>query len=120
MANINKVALSGNLVKDCEKKKAGETPCIEFTVASNEFRPKKDGTGEDYANFIDCTLFGKRAQGLAQFMTKGVRVAIIGHLRQSRWETEDGQKRSKVSVIVDEIDFLSPQQRDNAADEIPW
>ena len=120
MANINKTVISGNLVADCTKKKAGETPCIEFTVASNEYRPKKDGTGEEYANFIDCTLFGKRAQGLAQYMTKGVRVTVLGHLRQNRWETDEGQKRSKIVVIVDEIDFLAPAQRDNATDEIPW
>lgn len=120
MGNINKVCISGNVVADCTKKKAGETPLIEFCVAVNEFRKNKDGERDDYANFIDCTLFGKRAQGLAQFVTKGAKLAIEGHLRQNRWETEDGQKRSRIVVVVDEVEFVSPQQRDNAADDIPW
>ena len=120
MGNINKVCISGNVVADCTKKKAGETPLIEFCVAVNEFRKNKDGERDDYANFIDCTLFGKRAQGLAQFVTKGTKFVIEGHLHQSRWETEDGQKRSRMRVVVDEADFTAPAQRDNAQDEIPW
>ena len=116
MGNINKVVISGNAVADCVKKKAGETPCIEFTIAVNEYRKDTD----DYANFIDCVMYGKRAQGLAQFVTKGAKFVIEGHLHQSRWETDDGQNRSRMRIVVDEADFTAPAQRDNAADDIPW
>ena len=97
MGNINMVCISGNLTADCQKKKAGDTPLVEFTVACNEFR--KDA--EQYVNFIDCTLFGKRAQGLADYLVKGQKVAIKGKLHHSRWETEDGQKRSKLTFGTD-------------------
>ena len=61
---------------------------------------------------MDCTLFGARADGLSKILVKGIKVAIDGKLRWSQWE-RDGQKRSKVEIIVDSLDFMS--QRSNAA-----
>lgn len=116
MGNINMVCISGNLTADCQRKKAGETPLVEFTIACNEFR--KDA--EQYVNFIDCTLFGKRAQGLADYLVKGQKVAISGKLHHSRWETEDGQKRSKITVTVNELEIVTPKKQDNEKDDIPW
>lgn len=116
MGNINKVCISGNVTADCKRKKAGETPCIEFSVACNEFRKDK----EPYANFFDCTLFGKRAQGLADYIVKGQKVCVEGRLHQNRWETEDGQKRSRITVTVDEIEIVTPPKQDNEKDDIPW
>lgn len=125
MTNINKVFISGNLTADCEKKQAGNTPCIEFTIAVNEGRRNKQtGEYDTYANFIDCTLFGSRARAISESMVKGTKVFIEGHLRHSRWE-KDGEKRSKVSIIVDELEFNSRDISDKAGkhaqtDEIPW
>lgn len=120
MANINSVTISGNLVSDCEKKKAGETPCIDFTIACNEYRKNKQtGESDSYANFIECTMFGKRAQAVAQYMVKGVKVCISGHLRQSRWE-KDGEKRSKVSIVVEEVEILRPKNENGQQEELPW
>ena len=125
MANINKVFISGNVVADCEKKQAGETPIIEFTVAVNESRRNKQTNSyNNYANFFDCTMFGNRAKGVSNSVVKGTKVFIEGHLRHSRWE-KDGEKRSKVSIIVDELEFNSYDLQDNAGkhaqtDEIPW
>ncbi|MEE1209895.1 MAG: single-stranded DNA-binding protein, partial [Parafannyhessea umbonata] len=64
------------------------------------------GEWEDYPNFIDCTMFGARADALSRILAKGTKVAIEGKLRWSSWE-RDGQKRSKIEVIVDEVEFLS-------------
>ena len=61
---------------------------------------------EDYPNFVDCTMFGNRARSLHQYLSKGTKVAIEGKLRWSQWE-RDGQKRSKLEVIVDELEFMS-------------
>lgn len=116
MGNINIVTISGNITADCQRKKAGETPVVEFSVAVNDFR--KDA--EQYVNFIDCALFGKRAQALADYLVKGQKVAIAGKLHQSRWETEDGQKRSRLSVTVNELEILTPKKQDNETDGIPW
>lgn len=105
---INRVCISGNLTRDPElRSTAGGTSVMGFGVAVNE-RRKNSQTGEweDYPNFVDCTLFGKRAEALEQYLSKGAKVAIEGRLRYSSWE-KDGQKRSKLGVIVEEIELMS-------------
>ena len=106
--SINKVVISGNLTRDPElRQTANGFPVLGFGVAVNE-RRKNPQTGEwsDYPNFIDCTMFGARAESVSRFLTKGSKVAIEGKLRWSQWE-RDGQKRSKIEVVVDEIEFMS-------------
>ncbi len=106
--SINKVIISGNLTRDPElRATTSGMPVLGFGVAVND-RRKNQSTGEweDYPNFIDCTMFGARAEGVARFLSKGSKVAIEGKLRWSQWE-RDGQKRSKIEVIVDEIEFLT-------------
>lgn len=107
--SINKVLITGNLTRNPELR---ETPSgfqvLNFGVAVND-RKKNQSTGqwEDYANFVDCTMFGNRAASVARFLAKGSKVAIEGKLRWSQWETQDGGKRSKLEVVVDELEFMS-------------
>lgn len=111
--SINKVLITGNLTRDPElRQTASGFPVLGFGVAVND-RRKDPQTGEwkDFPNYIDCTMFGTRAQSVSRFLSKGSKVAIEGKLRWSQWE-RDGQKRSKIEVIVDEIEFLS--SRDGA------
>jgi single-strand DNA-binding protein len=84
---------------------------MRFGVAVND-RRRNPQTGEwsDYANYIDCVMFGSRADSLSKYLTKGTKVAIEGKLRWSQWE-KDGAKRSKLEVIVDEIEFMSRGQQ---------
>ena len=106
--SINRVIISGNLTRDPElRQTAGGLPVLGFGVAVND-RRKNNQTGEweDYPNFVDCTMFGTRAQSVMRFLSKGSKVVIEGKLRWSQWE-RDGQKRSKLEVIVDEIEFMS-------------
>lgn len=109
--SINRVAISGNLTRDPElRQTAGGMAILGFGVAVNDRRKNQQtGEWEDYPNFIDCAMFGSRAEKLQPYLTKGTKVAIDGKLRWSQWE-RDGQKRSKVEVIVDEIEFMSRQQ----------
>ena len=108
--SINSVAISGNLTRDPELRAAGQTPVLELGVAVNERRKNQQtGEWEDYPNFVDCTVFGQRAESLSRFLHKGDKVTVHGKLRYSAWE-KDGQKRSKLSVVVDELDFMSRQQ----------
>ena len=72
-------------------------------------RNAQTGEWEDYPNFVDCTMFGTRAEAVSRFLAKGNKVAIEGKLRYSSWE-KDGQRRSKLEVIVDEIEFMSQRQ----------
>ncbi len=109
--SINDVTISGNLTRDAEiKRTASGMAIVSFTVAVNE-RRKNNQTGEwdDYANFVDVTWFGTRAEKCAGVLVKGAKVTVEGHLRQERWERE-GQKHSKICVILDEIE-LPPRQQ---------
>lgn len=114
--SINRVIISGNLTRDPElRSTATGLPVLGIGVAVND-RVKNHQTGEweDYPNFVDCTLFGARAESLARFLTKGAKVCIEGKLRWSQWE-RDGVKRSKIEVIVDELEFLSSRNSTDAA-----
>lgn len=113
--SINSVNISGNLTRDPElRTTASGMAIMSLGVAVND-RRKNNQTGEweDYANFIDCTMFGTRAQNIQQYLSKGTHVTISGKLRWSQWE-RDGQKRSKIEVIVDDIDFSGNRNRDAA------
>lgn len=106
--SINRVTITGNLARDPDlRTTATGNPVLGFSVAVND-RRKNNATGEweDQPNFVDCTMFGTRAEKITPYLSKGTKVAIEGKLRWSQWE-RDGQKRSKLEVIIDEIEFLS-------------
>ena len=106
--SINRVVISGNLTRDPElRQTAGGLPVLGFGVAVNDRRKNQQtGEWEDVPNFVDCTMFGARAQSVMKYLDKGSKVAIDGKLRYSSWE-KDGQRRSKLEVIVEDIEFLS-------------
>ena len=110
--SINRVNISGNLTRDPElRATASGTQVLSFGVAVNDRRRNpQTGEWEDYPNFVDCTMFGTRAEAVSRYLQKGSKVAIEGKLRYSSWE-RDGQRRSKLEVIVDEIEFMSRGQR---------
>ena len=113
--SINRVNITGNLTRDPElRATAGGTQVLSFGVAVNDRRRNaQTGEWEDYPNFVDCTMFGTRAEAVSRFLAKGNKVAIEGKLRYSSWE-KDGQRRSKLEVIVDEIEFMSQKQGQQA------
>lgn len=106
--SINRVIVSGNLTRDPElRATASGMPVLGLGIAVNDRRRNQQtGEWEDYPNFIDCTMFGARAESVSRFISKGSKVAIEGKLRWSQWE-RDGQKRSKIEIIVDDIEFMS-------------
>lgn len=110
--SINRVVISGNITRDPDLRRTqGGMAILTIGVAVND-RKKNPQTNEweDRVNFVDCTVFGKRAENLADRLYKGMKVAIEGKLRYSQWE-RDGQKRSKLEVAVDEIEFMSRNQQ---------
>ena len=110
--SINRVNISGNLTRDPELRQTqGGMAILSLGVAVNDRRKNQQtGEWEDVPNFVDCVVFGARAEKLAQFLAKGSKVAIEGKLRWSQWE-KDGAKRSKLEVVVDEIEFMSRGQQ---------
>jgi len=109
--SINQVTISGNLTKDSVMRRtAGGLAILSGSVAVNDRRKNpQTGEWEDYPNFIDFSIFGRRAETLEQHLVKGTKVCISGRLRWSQWE-RNGEKRSKVEVIADEIVFTKRQQ----------
>lgn len=106
--SINRVMLSGNLTRDPEvRMTAVGTPVLSFGLAVND-RRRNSATGEweDCPNFIDCTMFGTRAESISKYMAKGDKIAVDGKLRFSQWE-RGGQYRTKLEVIVEEIELMA-------------
>jgi single-strand DNA-binding protein len=109
MADINKVMLVGRLTREAELKYTSNGFAVaSFAIAVNRRRKNGDQWVEE-ASFFDINLFGKSAEGLKQYLVKGKQVAIEGELRQERWEQE-GQSRSKVVVIANNVQLLGGNQ----------
>lgn len=127
--SINKVCLSGNLTYDPELKATQSgTSILRFGMAVNDRRKNQQtGNYEDYPNFIDLVIFGARADALSRILVKGMKVAVEGKLSYSSWQDQTtGQKRSKLEVVVDELDIMSqrnsnqqPQQQAYTAQQPP-
>ena len=114
--SINKVFISGNLTRDPEMRTTqGGTVVMGLGVAVND-RRKNPNTGqwEDVPNYVDCTMFGNRASAVSQYLSKGTKVTIEGRLRWHQWQDQNGNNRSKLDVIVDEIEFAPRGQQQQA------
>ncbi len=111
MAAINNVTLVGRVVRDIE----GKTTNSGKEVAS--FALAVDGFGKDApANFIDCVAWGKAAEILGQYATKGKQIGITGRIQTRPWEDKDGNKRKATEVVIDQFQLLgSKGEGGNAA-----
>jgi len=140
MQDINSVNMVGRLTRDAELKYTNTGYSIlNFSIASNR-GVKKNDEWQDEVSFFNCVLFGKRAEALAQYMTKGKMIVITGELTQDRWTDQNGQNRSVVKIIVNKLQFvggkpgqktvqapaadpdpdLAPLPEDDFTDEIPF
>lgn len=113
MKNINRAMVVGNLTRDANLRRTQSGLAVmELGVAVNDARRNPNtGEWEDYTNFLDCTMIGERAEKLAPKLAKGTKVCIEGKLRWSQWE-KNGQKRSKVEILIDQIEYMSRQERE--------
>ena len=106
MANYNRVILAGNLTKDPEIRYLPSGQSVtNMTIAVNS-RFKQNGEIKEEVSFFDLAAFGKTAEVCAEHLVKGRPVLIEGRLKQRRWEDDRGNKRSKVDVLVDHVQFL--------------
>jgi single-strand DNA-binding protein len=107
MANdMNVVVLVGRLTRDMELKFLNNgTPIGSFSIAVGRVRTENERK-VDEVSYFDCSLFGKFAEVMNQYMLKGKQISLTGSLRQDRWE-KDGQNYSKVKINVDNIQLLS-------------
>lgn len=106
MANFNRVILAGNLTRDPELRYTPSgTAVASFAIAVNRTYKAGDEKKEE-TSFFDITFFGRRAEVVGEYLSKGRPILVEGRLQQRRWETDDGQKRSKVEVIGESFEFL--------------
>ena len=106
MISFNKVILLGNLTRDPEVRYLPSgTAVASFAIAVNR-RYKQGDETKDEVSYIDIVVFGKTAENCGQYLNKGDGVLVDGRIQQRRWETEDGQKRSKVEVVAQTVNFM--------------
>ncbi|MCB9478311.1 MAG: single-stranded DNA-binding protein [Deltaproteobacteria bacterium] len=106
MASYNKVILMGNLTRDPEKRYTESGTCIVTMGVAVNRRVKRQNEWTEEANFFDIVVFGNQAENCAKYLAKGRPVLVDGELQQRRWEGQDGQKRSKVEVVANQVTFL--------------
>lgn len=106
MANLNKVLLIGRLTRDPELRyTTGGTAVAEFGIAVNRRRKQGDEWGEEVC-YVDLTAWSRTAELANQYLAKGRQVFVEGYLKFDQWTSQDGQKRSKLSVTVENMQFL--------------
>jgi single-strand DNA-binding protein len=109
MANFNKVILAGNLTRDPEMDymPSSQTAKTKFGLAVNRKRKSQDGQVHESTCFVDCVAFGKQAETINQYMTKGQPILVEGRLHFSQWQDKQtGANRSKLEVVVEGFQFL--------------
>lgn len=118
MANFNKVILAGNLTRDPQLSTLPSgTTVVEFGLAINrKWRDQRTNEMREDTCFVDLRAFGRQAETLNQYMSKGSPLLVEGRLRFEQWEAKDGGKRSKLSVVVNTFQFLGGPGRAGAPD----
>ena len=116
MANLNKVMLIGRLTRDPEVfmfANGGKVAKFGFAVNNRKKNPQS-GQWEDDPVFLDIEAFnrgesGKQADLVEQYLKKGHQAFVEGHLRLDQWTSQDGQKRQKIKIVLDNVQFLEPR-----------
>jgi single-strand DNA-binding protein len=119
MASLNKVFLLGNLTRDPDVRYTPSgTAVASFGLAVNRRFRQGNETKEEVC-YVDITAFGAQAEAIGTYLTKGAAALIDGRLRWHQWE-KDGQRHSKLDVVVDSVQFLARrEERPTEADEVP-
>lgn len=117
MASLNRVILIGNLTRDPELRYTPNGSSVaSFGLAVNRTYTNKQGERVENVDFFNIVVWAKLAELCSEYIKKGSPVAIEGRLQSRSWETEDGQKRSVVEVVAENVQFLG---RAGAQDERP-
>lgn len=114
--NINNTVYSGNLTRSPELRYTQNgTPVANITVANNR-RFNQNGEKKEEVCFLECVAFGKTAELIAQYFDKGHEIGVTGRLQQQHWETQEGQKRSKIVLVASSIAFGNNKKGGGAPD----
>jgi len=128
MAGFNKVLLMGNLTRDPQLSYTpNQTAVVDFGLATNRRWTGQDGTQRDETCFVDCRAFGRTAENINKYFSKGKPIFIEGRLTFDSWTAQDGSKRSRLRVTVENFQFLpgtgggptAPEQESGPEAEAP-
>jgi single-strand DNA-binding protein len=107
MSNINKILLMGNLTRDPQLSYTpSQTAVVDFGLAVNRRWTSRDGEKKEETCFVDCRAFGRTAENLNKYMSKGRPLFVEGRLTFDSWTAQDGTKRSKHRVTIENFQFL--------------
>ena len=107
MANLNKVLLMGNLTRDPEVRYTPKGTAVgDLAIAINDSYKAQDGTIKETVTYVDIEVWGRQAETCKQYLTKGRPVFIEGQLKLDQWETPQGEKKSRLRVRADRVQFL--------------
>ncbi|MDP3791200.1 MAG: single-stranded DNA-binding protein [Candidatus Omnitrophota bacterium] len=107
MASLNKVFIMGNLTRDPELRYVPSgTAVASFTIAINRVYTSQAGEKKEEVSFVRVVVWGRRAEVCGEYLSKGSPVFVEGRLQSRSWESQDGQKRSTIEVIADNVQFL--------------
>ncbi len=109
MSDLNRCTIVGRLTRDPERNGSA----IKISLACNRKYKEVDET-----TYVDCVAFGKTGEVIEQYMKKGQRVGIDGRIKQNRWEDKDGNKRSKIEIVIDNFQFLDSKAE--TSNDIPF
>jgi single-strand DNA-binding protein len=112
MASFNQVILLGNLTRDPQLKYLpSQTAVVEFGLACNRKFKGQNGEDREEVTFVDCSAFGKQAEVLNQYCTKGKPLFIQGRLKYDSWEDKQGGgKRSRITVVIENFQFIGGRE----------
>lgn len=114
-ADLNRIVLIGRLTRDCEVKPLSNTTVCNFSIAVNR-RSHHEGNWTDEAQFFDIELYGAQSDALKGYLKKGKQIAVDGALRQHRWESQEGQKRSRVTITANSVQLLGGNSNTGGAE----
>jgi len=115
-ASLNRVFLMGNLTRDPELRYIPSgTAVTSFDIAVNRVYTAQSGEKKEETSFVKIVVWARRAEVCAEYLTKGSPVFVEGRLRSRSWEAQDGQKRSTIEVIANNVQFLRSGARQKAA-----
>lgn len=116
MASFNKVILLGNLTRDPETRvtASGVTIC-KLGLATSRVYVTKDGERREDTTFVDIDAFGKQAEVITKYMRKGRPLMVEGRLKLDQWESPEGQKRSKLGVVLENFQFVGGRDEDDSS-----
>ena len=107
MASLNKVLLMGNLTRDPQLSYTpSQTAVVDFGLAVNRRWTSREGEAREETCFVDCRAFGRQAENINKYLTKGRGVFVEGRLTFDSWTAQDGTKRSRHRVTVQNVQFL--------------